>query len=121
MEFEFNPNLILTVIMSVIGIIYATGVSWGEEQAGWFQNLSPEWKVKVNAAATLIVPILVQWLTPYWRPEFGGSVRDFSYNVLIALLPIGTYIWSQIAHAKNPLKVGGDDEAEAEIHIQVKD
>jgi hypothetical protein len=119
MEFTFNPDLILAVIMSVIGIIYATGVSWAEEQAGWFQNLSPDWKVKVNAVATLIVPILVQWLTPYWRPEFGGDVRDFSYNVLIALLPIGTYIWSQIAHAKNPLRK--DNDVDAEINIQIED
>jgi hypothetical protein len=120
MDFTFDPTLIQTVIIAVIGIIFSTGISWAEEQAGWFQNLSPEWKVKVNAIATLIVPAIAQWLSPYWRPEFGGDATTFAYNVLLLLLPVGTYIWSQIAHAKNPLREGAEIELEAgEVGIQI--
>lgn len=100
---SFDPNVVQIFLLTLIGIIYSTGISWGQEQAGWFNNLSPEWKVRVNAVFTLIVPIAVQWLTPYWRPEFG-DLTNITYNVLLLVLPVGYYIWSQIAHAANPLK-----------------
>jgi hypothetical protein len=98
---DFQPDAVLNMALVGLALLWGVGISWGQEQAGWFQNLSPSWKSRVNGLATLVIPLVAQWLTPYWRPEFGDP-ETFAYNGLLLLLPLATWIASQIGHRFDP-------------------
>lgn len=97
-----NPEAIQIFLVAAIAFFYSTGISWVEEQSQWFGNLSSQWKQRVNAVLTLIVPAVAQWLTPYWRPEFGDPA-EVTTNLFYVLIPIGFWLWSQVAHLVNPI------------------
>lgn len=77
--------------------IWGIGVSWIEERFGAFQNLSPSVKQLINSVLTFIVPAVVNFLTPIWRPELGDA-SEVVNAALFLVAPVVVWLFSQIGH-----------------------
>jgi hypothetical protein len=81
----------------VVLAIYAWAISWIEERFGKFQDLPPNMKQLVNAIFGLVIPAVVLWLTPYWKPEFG-ALEPAVEQLLVVLTPIAVWLATQVFH-----------------------
>lgn len=93
--------MVETFLVGVVLFLYGAFVSWAEERFGKFQDLSPSAKQGVNTALTLVLPAIVQVVTPYWRPEFGAP-DQVAQSLLYLIAPAFVWLSSQVAHRLDP-------------------
>jgi hypothetical protein len=92
------------LILALWGIV----VAFVQERFGVFDDLSPRTKQLVNAVLAFIVPGLVIYLTPYWKPEFGDA-NAVVMAAFYILAPAAVWVVGQLAHQVDRLlQLGGD-------------
>ena len=79
-----------------------------QERFGAFDALAPRTKQLINAALAYVVPGIVIYLTPYWKPEFGDA-NTVVMAVFYLLAPAFVWVVGQAAHQIDRLfKLAGD-------------
>jgi len=84
--------------IAVLGI-YGWLISMLEERVGKFQDLPAGTKQLVNALLGFVIPAVVIWLTPYWKPEFGElepAVSQAMFILAPAIVWGVTQVWHDI-------------------------
>jgi hypothetical protein len=90
-------------------VIWGMLVAFLEERFGVFQDLSPRAKQLVNAALAYVVPVIVGFLTPIWRPELGDA-NEVVTAVIILLVPAIAWLASQLGHQTDRLLQNAGDK-----------
>lgn len=80
-------------ILALWGVV----VAFVQERFGAFVSLEPRTKQFINAILAYVVPGLVIFLTPYWRPEFGDA-STVVMAVFYLLAPAGVWLVGQLSH-----------------------
>jgi len=78
--------------------LYGSFVSFIEERFGSFQNLPANIKQLINSILAFVVPAIVNYLVPVWRPEFGEA-SEVAWAVSLLAAPVVVWLVSQLAHA----------------------
>lgn len=86
------------VLEGFVVALWGFFVSLVQERFGTFQDLSPRTKQLVNSLFAFVVPVLVQWVAPVWKPEFGNT--NEVVTALLTFLVPAALAWSssQFAH-----------------------
>ncbi|MCL4296147.1 MAG: hypothetical protein KJ077_10485 [Anaerolineae bacterium] len=103
-----NPNLdpTLVFLIGLVTVFYGTGTSFIQERFGKFHDLSPSVKQLVNAVINLVLPYVLVFLQPYWRPEFG-EVNAAVTSLFFLVAPVAIWVVSQVAHRFDPHRLKG--------------
>lgn len=77
--------------------VYGVTVSWIQERFGKFQDLDSRTKQLVNGILTVIIPLIVVYLQPYWRPEYG-NINETVNSFVLLIVPAIIWLASQLGH-----------------------
>lgn len=90
-------NLPMPFALFVLGIFGALVALIQEKTGQSWKSLSPEWKQAITFVTTLVLPTVINFLTPVWRPEFG-DVSQFVYAVAWFVGPVVAFLAGQVWH-----------------------
>lgn len=99
MSTELSP--ILIALIGLVTVFYGTGTSFLQERYGKFHDLSPSVKQFANAVLNLILPYILVFIQPYWRPDFGDLTAAVT-SVFFLVVPVAVWVVSQVAHRLDP-------------------
>jgi len=77
--------------------VYGLAVAFVQERVGKFEDLSPTQKQSINAFLAFVVPLVVNYVVPFWRPELGEPNAFFTALGLL-LAPVFIWLVSQVGH-----------------------
>lgn len=77
--------------------VYGLGVTFLQERFGAFQNLDARTKQLVNSVLAFVVPLVVNFVAPVWRPELGDA-SEVVNSALVLAAPVVVWLVSQVGH-----------------------
>lgn len=96
---ELDPMMMF--LIGLVTVFYGTGTSFLQERFGKFHDLPPTVKQLANAVLNLILPYILVFVQPYWRPDFGELTAAVT-SAFFLVVPVAVWVVSQIAHRLDP-------------------
>lgn len=89
--------------------LYGTFVSFVQERFGAFQELPANVKQLINSILAFVIPLVVNFITPIWKPEFGDASEVVNAALLLAA-PVVVWLVSQVAHGVDKKLIGASTQ-----------
>ena len=86
------------VLEGFVLAVWGVFVALVQERLGSFQDLSPNMKQLVNSIFAFIVPIVVQFVAPIWRPEFGDTTEVVTAFLTFVVPALFVWVSGQFGH-----------------------